>query len=978
MSSTTPVPPPIQTSAVAELSATDAERLLEQVQTGLFVVQDSRIVYANGMLSDLLGWPHGALVGQSDEITTAPQFRAVTRAVVERRLAGREGRPGQMRCLRRDGSEFEARVGARLTAFGGRPAVLVTLFDITDLNDAVQQAQWNAGMLARTEALCRSGSFEVFLPEGRVVLSEGLRSMIGVSGPLAAQDPLDTLAWVPVDEQSFVAGIWRNAAPGEPFEFQHRVNGADGRRLIVLHRGLVGDDVPGAGRRGTALLQDITAQREAEMRAQELATHDEVTGLPNRASFLDQVDAALHAARWASGTVTLFTIDIHRIAEVKAKMGFGAGDTLAMALAARLQGAATEGEAVAQLSDTEFAMLLEGAGAVDGDAALRRAAALVETIERPVRLAGTDVYPRCVLGIASFPGDGDQPGVLLECAQKARLSATDTDRVVVFQPDSNRRALREMEVESALRQALEGNELVLHYQPQVDLSNGAVIGAEALLRWNSASLGMVSPAEFIPIAERSGLIGTVGDWVFRRVCEQTVAWRRAGLPPVRVGVNLSAAELQRPNLARQLQAVLVATGADPASIGVELTEGVAMADVTHAAAVLRDIKAIGVEISLDDFGTGFSSLSCLRSLPIDVVKVDRSFVQDVTAAPEDVSVTRAIITMTHGLQMQVLAEGVETEGQLSLLAANNCDRIQGHWFSPAVPADDFAALLQSGRRLPERFVTRVRRTRTLLLVDDEENILASLKRLLRRDGYHIVTACGAAEGLKRMAETEVDVIISDQRMPGMTGVELLRRAKALYPASVRMVLSGYTELQSIIDAVNEGAIYKFLTKPWDDERLREHVAEAFRQKEMADENRRLARQVESANADYAEVNARLERVVAEQREQAELLTSSAGNMRGMVDSLPAPVLGLDPDGTIVFANLPAQALLAHAAPLLGRNMDEVLPGAALAAVGEADGVSRAARIAGSRYLVLSRSLPNGTSASGHLVLLVPEPALETL
>jgi EAL domain-containing protein (putative c-di-GMP-specific phosphodiesterase class I)/FixJ family two-component response regulator len=595
-----------------------------------------------------------------------------------------------------------------------------------------------------------------------------------------------------------------------------------------------------------------------------------------------------------------------------------------------------------------------------------------------VRLATTDVFPQCVIGIASFPGDGQQPAELLERAQTARLNATASVGIVFFKPDSGVRALREMRLESALRRALEIGELVLHYQPQVDLSNGAVVGAEALLRWTSDELGKVSPAEFIPIAERSGLIGVLGDWVLRKACEQIAAWRRSGLPAVRIGVNLSPAQLQKPDLARQIQAVLVETGADPACLGIELTESTAMSDVAHASAVLREIRALGIEISLDDFGTGFSSLSCLRSLPIDVVKVDRSFVHDVTAAPEDVSVTRAIITMAHGLQMQVLAEGVETEGQLSLLAANRCDLIQGYLFSPAVPPEEFAQLLREGRRLPERFITRVRRTKTLLLVDDEENILSSLKRLLRRDGYTIITACGAAEGLRCLAETEVDVIVSDQRMPGMTGVEFLRRAKELYPDSIRMVLSGYTELQSIIDAVNEGAIYKFLTKPWDDERLRGHVAEAFRQKDMADENRRLANQVESANADYIELNARLEHVVAQQREQADLLAASAGGMREVLDSLPAPVMGVDPDGTLAFVNHAAEALLPEATRMLGQPLCDALPPDLLRAMANPPDRAQTVELAGRSFQVLTRPLQSGGAMRGQLVLLVAQALVEAL
>jgi sensor c-di-GMP phosphodiesterase-like protein len=432
-------------------------------------------------------------------------------------------------------------------------------------------------------------------------------------------------------------------------------------------------------------------------------------------------------------------------------------------------------------------------------------------------------------------------------------------------------------------------------------------------------------------------------------------------------VNLSSAQLQRPDLAAHVQAILRATGANPAGLGLELTEGLAIADMTHASAVLRALRSLGIEIALDDFGTGYSSLGALRSLPIDLVKVDRSFVQDVTSAAHDVSVTRAIITMAHGLQLRVLAEGVETESQLSLLGANACDLIQGRWFSPPVAADEVARMLREGHRLPERFVTRVRRGHTVLLVDDEENILSALKRLLRRDGYHIITAGSAAEGLQRLAETEVDVIVSDQRMPGMSGVEFLRRAKELYPHTVRMVLSGYTELQSIIDAVNEGAIYRFLTKPWDDQHLRAHVAEAVRHKDMVDENRRLARQVETVNADLAAVNARLAQSAAQQRDHADLMALMAGSLRDVLDELPAAVIGIDPEGLVAFVNRKALNSWPEAAGLLGQSAAP-LPCMGFTELGE--GPCRATA-GGLEHRVRVRSLRHGGLEGGRLVMLTP-------
>jgi PAS domain S-box-containing protein/diguanylate cyclase (GGDEF)-like protein len=950
-----------------------ALQLLQQVQVGLFVEQDSVIIYANPALASLLGWCEAELVGRNPNSLVTAQYREAARAVVQRRLAGKAGRPGDMRFLRCDGSSFDARVHSRRIEFEGRAALLVTVTDIGELKQALQRAEWNAGMLARSESLCRSGSFEIILPGGEVTLSAGLRALLGLPDDPDTPLHIDALPWVPEDERALVAGIWRCAVQGEPIEFQHRVSCADGRRLTVRQIGLLSPAAQGGdAAHGVAIVQDITTQREAEQRIEELSSHDEVTGLPNRKSFLDQVDAAMHAARWGDGGLALLTIDVPRIADIKSSMGFGAGDALAMALAARLSHGAGRGEAVARLGETEFALMAEVSSADATDAMRQRAATLADALQAPVTLGVTDVFPRCLIGVALFPGDADGADALVEAAQNARLEVTGGAGLAFYKPESATRAMREMQLEAGLRRAIDGNQFELHYQAQVDLSDGHIRGAEALLRWTSPELGPVSPAEFIPVAERAGLIGAIGDWVLQRACTQAAAWRTLAAKPVRVGVNLSPAQLQRPDLARHVQAMLVAAGAHASSLAIEVTESVLMADVERAAQVLHELKAIGVEIALDDFGTGFSSLSWLCRLPLDVLKVDRSFVHDVTSASQDVSVTRAIIRLAHSLKLEVLAEGVETEGQLSLLAADGCDSMQGYFFAHPLPADEFAQLLRTDKRLPPQFVSRVRRTRTLLLVDDEDNIVSALKRTLRRDGYHIVTARDAAEGLQRLTEHEVDVIVSDQRMPGMTGVEFLRRAKDLYPHTVRMVLSGYTELQSIIDAVNEGAIYKFLTKPWDDERLREHVAEAFRQKGMADENRRLSHQVESANADLAGLNARLGQLLEQQRQHAELLQAHASHSRELIDELPAAVLGIDPDGLVVMVNRCAESLWPEAGALLGRHASELLPAWIDAAATDAMATSSTDMdIAGRSFRVVSRRMNDGSGARGSLLLFWP-------
>lgn len=975
-----------------ELTLQSARTWLDEARTGLMVTQDLAICFANAALHEMMGVAPGGLLGRSPLDFVAPEDVERVREQVRQRIEGTPGRPYDVRCRRDDGSQFDARVCGRRILIDGAPADLITLIDVTELKDALRRAEWDKHMLERVETLCRSGSFEIDLPEGSIVLSSGLRVLTGQPDDASGPDHIDRVDWLPPEERALVAGFWRHAVPDEPFEFQHQLLRVDGHRLVVLHRGVVTRASEEGSQRGVAILQDITAQRDAEQRIQELATRDEVTGLFNRASFLQQVHSTVQAAQWNPHHFALLALDVPRIDEIKATLGFGAGDALTMAIAARLNGCCGDGETVAHLGGSEFALLLNPSHQGQQEATLQRAQDVLAALQTPHRIASHEVFPLCIIGIANFPEDGLSAAQLLECAQTARLG-TGTSGIAFFQPQANAQAMRELRLEAALRSAVEQGELSLQYQPQVDLATGAITGAEAFLRWTNAEFGVVPAAELIAIAERSALIGPIGHWVLREACQQSMAWRRSGLPALRVSVNLSAAQLLQEGpeggVADSIQAVLQQAGADADCLGIELPESALLTNVQRTTALLRQIRTLGVQIAVDDFGTGMSSMSSLRSVPIDVVKVDRSFVHDVTSAPAEVSVTRAIITMAHSLHIRVLAMGVESESQAGLLAANGCDAIQGYWFSPPLAAAGFEALLREGRRLPERFTTRPQRKRTLLLVDDEENILSSLRRLFRRDGYHIITASSAAEGLQRMVEGSVDVIISDQRMPGMTGVEFLRRAKDLYPDTVRMVLSGFTELQSIIDAVNEGAIYKFLTKPWDDNLLRSHVSEAFRHKEMADENRRLAREVEAAANDLATLNERLEQSLLQQRQQAELLQASSGGLREILDELPAAVVGIDNDGMVAYINREALLVLPEASDMLGRMAAEALPACLqhMEPPGRPQGSGpsrsdhraneRDVQIAGRQFRAFRRPLSKGRVPRGALWLLIPTPTRET-
>lgn len=695
-------------------------------------------------------------------------------------------------------------------------------------------------------------------------------------------------------------------------------------------------------------------------------------GLRGPREGLHEIDALIASARSQGRTLAVL---VARGPDPGTERLVPWGADLWLILAARWAQACLAEELPATSAPRELSLLtgLLPAGTAAEAGLLKRALALRDTLRSPVWTAGGAAQPPAHLGIAQYPQDGQSGAALLQAARLAAAAATWQGGVAFHDPVANAVAQRQWQLGLALRQAIDKGELRLLYQPKLSLHSGRIEGVEALLRWRTAGFGEVPAAELIPLAEQHGCMHAISDWTLRQACLQARAWQQAGLRRVRIGVNVSQMQLRLGDLAQQVQAALLQTGADPAALGIEITEDSLMADIHKATHALRELKALGVEISLDDFGTGSSSLGALQRLPLDVVNVDRSFVHDVTASPESVSVTRAIITMAHGMQLRVLAEGVETEGQLGVLAARGCDLVQGYWFSPAVPPEQIEALLREDRRLPPHLLRQRQRQRTLLLVDDEANILAALKRLLRRDGYQIITADGGEQGLQRLAEQPVDVIVSDQRMPGMSGVEFLRRAKALCPDTVRLTLSGFTELQSIIDAVNEGAIYKFLTKPWDDTLLRQHIAEAFRDKELADDNKRLSQELAHANAELEALSVRLAAALQAQREQSDLLAASATGAREVLDELPVAVLGIDPDGVVAYVNRAAGELLPQAQGAVGSVAGEILPlllGCALPTCREPVDLL----IGGRPYQALSQAM-SGTSddaqGRGSLVMLVP-------
>jgi diguanylate cyclase (GGDEF)-like protein/PAS domain S-box-containing protein len=720
-----------------------------------------------------------------------------------------------------------------------------------------------------------------------------------------------------------------------------------------------------------AVLNDITEHKQYEAELEYRATHDALTRLPNHGLLQDRLLQLISRASVVQRAVAVLIVDFGRFQNVNDTVGREAADQLLCQMAGRLQALFHGTGTVARQSGDEFVVVVEQ---VEGEQQCAELARLImQSMATPFVAAGREFYASSSIGIAIYPKDGTTTAELLKNADAAMTQAKQLGRnnFQFYTATMNERARLRLALENDLRNALERDEFVLHYQPQVDLQTGAIVGVETLIRWQHPELGLIQPDRFIALAEDTGLIVPIGTWVLRAACAQASAWQRAGIGNLRVAVNLSASQFAQPDFASVIASTLQESGLAPTMLDLELTESLVMTDVERTISVLNDLRVLGVRLSIDDFGTGYSSLSYLKRFPIDVLKIDRSFVNHISQNPNDAAISRAIISMAHTLGIRVIAEGVETEEQCEFLSQNMCDEIQGYLFCAPLPASELESLLQENRRLPQHLLRLHKPLGTLLLVDDEPNILSALKRLLRRESYEILTAASGKEGLQLLAKNEVDVIVSDQRMPGMTGVDFLRTVKTLHPETVRIVLSGFTELQSVTDAVNEGAIYKFLTKPWDDNQLREHVAQAFQHKEMADENRRLTLEVRTANHHLATANRQLEEVLEQKQQQITRSTVSLDIVREALQHVPLPVFGLDEDNIIAFVNFAAEDLYADKGPILGGEAAHLMPKLMHAIHNGTDGEKCRVKLNGLSFEAVSRSMGNGTPSRGKLIVLSP-------
>lgn len=505
-------------------------------------------------------------------------------------------------------------------------------------------------------------------------------------------------------DASFYAEMWRAVNAGEIYRgtvINRRRDGSSyhEEKTITPLR-----DAKGQITHFISTGKDVSDRVKVQEKLEFMAHHDVVTGLPNRVLLLDRIETALQRGRRESMPVAVLFLDVDGFKAINDTVGHHVGDRLLGEVASRLQGVVRERDTVARLGGDEFAIVLEGMTSMNSLGGVARK--LLNAVARPFQLDGRDLYVTTSIGVARFPRDGDDVHTLLRKADSAMYRAKQAGKNTYrfYSQLEGDEDVQRLELEQELRRAVERREFVVYYQPQVSIDSSTVVGVEALLRWDHPEHGIIEPGGFINVLEETGLIVEVGDWVLREVCQQAKAWRQQDLPPLRFAVNVSARQFGKRDIVGDIARILDETGMEPKRIHIEITEGTIASKFEQTVEVMRKLNALGVRIAVDDFGVGYSSLNYLKRLPIHTLKIDQSFIRDVTTDTNDAAIARTIIALAHNLGLDVIAEGVETVEQLFFLSRQGCHEVQGHLISKPLPAAAFAEWLGNNQRVRVRRV----------------------------------------------------------------------------------------------------------------------------------------------------------------------------------------------------------------------------------------------------------------------------------
>ncbi len=686
----------------SELRASEALKaaIFDSSLDGIITMDpEGRIVDVNRAAETIFGYARGQMVGRMvAETIIPPALREAYRRGLAHYLATGDGPAFGKRLeligMRADGSEFPVELAVSPIQLVGRR--LFTAY-LRDISGRKRTEKLQAESDAKFRTLADTAPCAIYIARGDKFpyANAGTTLITGYTREELERRGL----WYVVhpDSHGVIQERRRARKRGEPVpaRYELKIVRKDGeqRWLDCSDELIEFDGQPAA--LGTAI--DVTERRRSEERIERLAFHDALTGLANRHLLLDHLQLALAQSRREEKSVAVLFLDLDGFKVINDSLGHSVGDQLLQAVAKRLQGHVRIGDTLARFGGDEFTIVVRQMNSA-GDAA-RVAQTLQGAFREPFVLDGRDLFVTASIGISVHPQDGADAETLIKNADTAMYRAKEQghDSFCLYTATMNSEAMQRLRLENSLRKALAQNELLVYYQPVVNLGTRAVHGVEALLRWRHPERGLILPSAFIPLAESTGLLLSIGPWVLRTACEQAKTWQTLGHAQLSVAVNISARQLQHAELLGQVSEALAASGLEPRFLELEITESSAMQNPESTIQTLNAVKALGVRISIDDFGTGYSSLSHLKRLPIDTLKIDRSFVGDITTDPDDAAIATAVITLAHALKLTVVAEGVETEEQLAFLAARDCDRMQGYLFSPAAAAEECTAFLASKR-----------------------------------------------------------------------------------------------------------------------------------------------------------------------------------------------------------------------------------------------------------------------------------------
>jgi len=670
------------------------EQVIDGMPAGLVVVDaDRKVRSMNRTMADLIGAPEEAIAAGHPLEQLLPDPELAAR--VDEAL--RSGTPQDHVLVTLDGRadgvryvEFNMR---RTTQAGGHMLLLIGQ-DITFSRKARLRLQESEEFFRLTFSQAAVG-IVLLGPDGRLLrVNRKMAQILGYSEVELLQRFFQQLTYeddLP-DELALVKRL--RASEIADYQRERRLVRRDGMPIWVNVSVSMMRDANG-NQRFIAVVEDIARRKGAEEALLRMANHDALTGLPNRLLLQDRLAQAIVHAHRAGTQVAVMFIDLDRFKHVNDSLGHDAGDRMIVEIARRLAGSLRESDTVARQGGDEFVVVLpELAG--EGDAA-KVAHKLLGNLFQPLLLSGQEVFPTGSIGIAMYPRDGLDAATLLKCADSAMYQSKGTggNHYSFYQAGMGAHAVEHLRMEGALQRALQRREFLLHYQPVVDIASGRVSGVEALLRWQPQGRPMVAPSDFIPLAEETGLIVPIGEWVLETAMAQQVAWLRHGLAPMRVSVNLSARQFLGQDVAQRVAELLEQTGCDPCWLTLEITESVLMQNPVAAAETMGQLAAMGVQLAIDDFGTGYSSLASLKRFPIHSLKIDRSFVSDLTRDADDAAIVNAVIALAHSMKLNVIAEGVETSEQLAFLRGHGCDQMQGYCFSRPVEAQGIEVMLRA-------------------------------------------------------------------------------------------------------------------------------------------------------------------------------------------------------------------------------------------------------------------------------------------